>query len=60
MLKMKLKKIKAGVYETYDGKVTVTFDNETGYWYAEFKTTGQSVVDCEKRLSQIKQSLGVL
>lgn len=57
---MKLKKIKAGLYETDDGKVTVTFDRETGYWYAEFKTTGQSVVDCEKRLSQICQALGVL
>ena len=57
---MKLKKIKAGVYETEDGKVTVTFDSVTGYWYAEFKTTCQSVVDCEKRLSDIKQSLGVL
>lgn len=57
---MILNKIKAGMYETDDGKIIVYKDRETGFWYAEDKKTGQSVVDCEKQFYQIKRSLGII
>lgn len=48
------------MYVTDDGKITVVKDTETGFWYAEDTKTGQSVVDCEKNLYQIKCSLGII
>ena len=50
-----LKKVKAGYYVTTDGKIAVEKDG--GFWYAYDIKTGQSVVDCERTLSEIKLSL---
>lgn len=52
---LNLKKIKAGEYITTDGKITVEKDD--GYWYAFDTKTGQSVVDSERTLREIKDSL---
>ena len=57
---MTLKKIKAGMYETVDGKITIYKDSETGKWYADDTKTGDSVVDCEDTLREIKWSLRFL
>ncbi len=52
---LQLKKIKAGVYVTPDGKIKVS--KEFGYWYADDVKTGQSVVDSERTLWEIKYTL---
>lgn len=52
---LQLKKIRSGEYVTSDGKITVVKDD--GYWYAEDTKTGQSVVDCERTLREIKDTL---
>lgn len=53
---MKLMKIKSGMYETDDGRITVHKDRETGFWHAVVKKTGRSVL-CEKYFYQIKRTL---
>ena len=50
-----LKKVKAGYYVTLDGKIAVEKDG--GFWYAYDVKTGQSVVDFERTLSEIKLTL---
>jgi len=50
---MKLTKIKAGMYTTQG----IIIEKDGGFWYAYDKKTGQSVVDCENTLSDIKESL---
>lgn len=50
-----IKKISAGEYVTSDGKITIEKDG--GYWYASDTKTGQSVVDSERTLREIKASL---
>lgn len=52
---LQLKKINTGEYVTSDGKITVEKDG--GYWYACDTKTGQSVVDSERTLREIKESL---
>lgn len=52
---LQLKKISTGEYVTSDGKITVEKDG--GYWYASDTKTGQSVVDAERTLREIKASL---
>lgn len=51
---LNLKKISGG-YTTNDGKITVEKDG--GFWYAFDTKTGQSVVDCERTLREVKESL---
>ena len=52
---LQLKKISTGEYVTSDGKITVEKDGN--YWYASDTKTGQSVVDSERTLREIKASL---
>lgn len=52
---LKLKKIEAGIYVTSDGKYTV--EKYDGYWYAADSETGQSVIDCEDSMKDIRDSL---
>lgn len=52
---LQLKKIKAGKYVTTDGKFEISKD--FGYWFAVDTKTGQSVVDSERTLWEIKSSL---
>lgn len=54
---MKIEKIRTGEYVTSDGKITIEKDG--GYWYAYDTKTGQSVVDSERTLREIKASLGI-
>lgn len=52
---LKLIKIGAGEYITEDGTITVGKDD--GYWYAADVKTSQSVVDSQRTLKAIKESL---
>lgn len=50
---MKLEKIKGGKY-TING---IIIEKDSGFWYAYDEKTGQSVVDSERTLSEIKTTL---
>lgn len=50
---MKLTKIKSGKY-TVNG---IIVEKDGNYWYAYDEKTGQSVVDSERTLSEIKSTL---
>lgn len=50
---LKLTKIKGGKY-TINGVIIEKYNN---LWYAYDEKTGQSVVDCERTLAEIKNSL---
>lgn len=50
---MKLEKIKGGKY-TVNG---IIIEKDNGFWYAYDEKTGQSVVDSERTLSEIKCTL---
>lgn len=52
---LQLKKFRSGEYVTSDGKISVEKDD--GYWYASDIKTGQSVVDSERTLREIKETL---
>lgn len=52
---LKVKKIRTGEYSTIDGKYTI--ENWEGFWYACDAVTGQSVVDSERTMREIKEAL---
>ena len=52
---LKLKKIRSGEYSTIDGRYTI--ESCDGFWYACDAVTGQSVVDSERTMREIKESL---
>lgn len=55
IIMLKLVKVGAGEYLTEDGTITVGKDD--GYWYAADVKTSQSVVDSQRTLKAIKESL---
>lgn len=50
---MKLEKIKGGKYTTNG----IIIEKDGGFWYAYDEKSGQSVVDCERTLNEIKTTL---
>ena len=54
---IKLKRIKAGEYNTLDGKFLIRKNYMLNLWFAGDIKTLESVVDCEKSLRKIRESL---
>lgn len=52
---LKVKKIRTGEYRTIDGRYII--ESCGGFWYAYDAVTGQSVVDSERTMWEIKESL---
>lgn len=54
---LKLKRIKAGEYTTLDGKFLIRKNFMLNLWFAADIKTLESVVNCEKSLKKIRESL---
>lgn len=58
---MEITKVRKGQYLVFDSRfadiIVIEYDNDTRMWYAYDSVTGQSVVDCERTLRDIKEMI---